>query len=77
MQKSCCAEEVISQELRDNKTILINEVIIERIAQFASYMSDTSNSKMDDTRTSESEHKKKQTDVVTTNIDTKIIVVLL
>ena len=26
------AEEVISEELRDNKTILINEVVIERIA---------------------------------------------
>ena len=26
------AKEVISKELRDNKTILINEVVIERIA---------------------------------------------
>ena len=51
---------------------MINEVVIERIAQFASYMSNTSNSKVYDTRTSESEYEKKQIDVITTNNDTKI-----
>ena len=66
------AEEVISEELRDNKTILINKVVIERIAQFASYISEHSNSKVNDTRASESEEKKKQKDVITTNSDTKI-----
>ena len=35
-------------------------------------MSDTSNSKVDDTRTCESEHEKKQIDVITTNNDKKI-----
>ena len=35
-------------------------------------MSDTRNSKVDDTRTSENEHKKKITDVITTNNDTNI-----
>ena len=59
--KVVCAEEV-----------LINKAVIERIAQIASYMSGTSNSKVDDTRTSESEHEKKQIDVITTNNDTKI-----
>ena len=66
------AEKVISEELRDNKTILINEVVIERIAQFANYMSKNSNSKVNDTRASESEEKKKQKDIITTNSDTKI-----
>ena len=52
------AEEIISVEQRDNKTILINEAVIERIAQFASYMSENSNSKVNDTRASEGEEKK-------------------
>ena len=65
------AKEVISEELRNNKTILINEVVIERIAQFTSYMSNSSNSKVDDICTSESEQKKKQIDIITAKNDTK------
>ena len=66
------AEEVISEDLRYDKTKLINDVVIKRIAQFASYMNDTSNIKVNETRTSKSEHEKKQIDVITTKNNTKI-----